>query len=79
MFWDETYLSGEECNGDFNSIKPHIFCFEFSACVVLILLQNLSHSHTMVMLLGSCQDTMVVKVSLGTKVESLYKWGHTMM
>ena len=34
--------------------------------------------HTIVMLLGSCQDTVVVKVLLGIIVGSPFKWEHTM-
>ena len=35
------------------------------------------HSHKMVLLVGSCQDPMVIKVSLGTIARSLYKQGPT--
>ena len=72
-------LQWGKCSGDLHSIKSHILCFEFFICVLLILLQKLDHSHTTVMLLASCQDPVVIKVSLGTMVGSLYKWGHTVM
>ena len=43
--------------------------------VVLILLWNLSFSHTKVTLLGGCMDIVVVSTMAG----SLYEWGYNVM